>query len=128
VIVEFAPPPCHHWSFGIANYYWESIDFGNRQTSLNGHQAWLDDRGTFRCVLSYADPGIANWIDTAGYGAGSITARFLRADRISKPVLRCVKFADLSAEIPATTPRIDAVQRAEALARRRRAVWRRYRR
>jgi hypothetical protein len=128
VVVEFTPPPCHHWSFGIANYYWESIDFGNRQTSLNGHQAWLDDRGVFRCVISHRDPGISNWIDTAGYSTGSITARFLRADSISEPSLQRVKFADLEKVIPSDTPRIGAMRRQEVLAQRRRAVWRRYRR
>lgn len=128
IIVEFTPPPCHHWSFGIANYYWESIDFGNRQTSLNGHQAWLDERGVFRCVIAHSDPGIANWIDTAGYCRGSITARFLLAESISKPTLRRVRLADLETQIPNDTPRITAARRAETLARRRRAVWRRYRR
>jgi hypothetical protein len=128
VLIEFTPPPCHHWSFGIANYYWESVDFENRQTSLNGHQAWLDDRGVFRCVIAHRDPGIANWIDTAGYTAGTISARFLRAERICEPTLRSMKFDDLDTAIPESTPRIDSAQRQEILARRRRAVWQRYRR
>jgi len=128
VLVEFTPPPCHHWSFSIANYYWESVAFADRQTSLNGHQAWLDEAGVFRCVLSHEDPGIANWIDTAGYEAGSITARFLNAERISKPRLLVLPFRDLESVIPPGTPRLSAEERAEALARRRHAVWRRYRR
>jgi hypothetical protein len=128
VIVEFTPPRCHHWSFGIANYYWESIDFAYRQTSLNGHQATLDRDGAFRCVIAHADPGVPNWIDTAGHRQGTIAARFLLADAAPVPTLRVVKPADLRSELPPDTPRVDAASRAEILERRRRAVWRRYRR
>jgi len=128
VVVEFTPPRCRHWSFSIADYYWESVDFAERQTSLNGHQAWLDRDGVFRCVISHSDPGIANWIDTAGHASGSISARFLDAERISEPRLEVVAFDDLPKVIPDDTPRLSAAERAESLARRRHAVWRRYRR
>jgi hypothetical protein len=128
VIVEFEPPPCHHWSFGIANYYWESVDFANRQTSLNGHQARLDGDGVFRGVITGRDPGVANWIDTAGHRTGSIAARFLLSERAPTPSLRRVKLDAVDSELPADTPRLDAAERSAELARRRRAVWRRYRR
>ena len=128
VIVEFTPPPCHHWSFGLANWYWESLDFASRQSSLNGHQATLDSDGVFRGVIAHEDPGVPNWLDTAGHTEGTIAARFLLADSAPEPKLRSVKLADLRAELPDDTPRISVAARAEILERRRRAVWRRYRR
>ncbi|MFQ5416027.1 MAG: hypothetical protein ACE5FL_03150, partial [Myxococcota bacterium] len=90
VLIEFAPPPCHHWSVALANYYWESIDFAGRQSSLNGHQATLDRDGVFRGVISARDPGVPNWLDNAGYRRGSVTARFLGADTAPVPQLRRV--------------------------------------
>ncbi|MDZ4278646.1 MAG: hypothetical protein U1B78_05850, partial [Dehalococcoidia bacterium] len=79
VIVEFTPPACHHWSVSLANWYWESLDFASRQTSLNGHQAWLDDDGVFRGIIAHGDPGVPNWLDTFGHTQGTIAARFLLA-------------------------------------------------
>jgi hypothetical protein len=127
VIVEFTPPPCHHWSVSLASYYWESIDYATRQTSLNGHQAVLDADGACRIVIAHEDPGVANWLDPGGNTEGSIAARFLRAGAAPTPVLRAVPWDDLLAELPAETRRIDLATRTEILARRRRAVLRRYR-
>ncbi len=128
ILVEFTPPVCHHWSVSLANYFWESVDFATRQTSLNGHQAHLDADGVFRAVIAHEDPGVPNWLDAAGHLRGSLAARFLFPESPPEPVLRRVKLADVRAELPADTPRVDAAARAALLQRRRRAVWRRYRR
>jgi hypothetical protein len=128
VIVEFTPPPCHHWSLSLANWYWESLDFASRQTSLNESQAILDRDGVLRAVIAHEDPGVPNWLDTAGNSRGTIAARFLLADSPPEPKLRTVKLADLRSELPSDTPHISATARAEMLDRRRRAVLRRYRR
>jgi len=128
VIVEFAPPKCHHWSVSLANWYWESVDFASRQSSLNGHQARLDADGVFRGVIAHRDPGVPNWLDTAGNNQGSIAARFLLSDSAPEPTLRRIAFDELRAVLPADTPRVDPATRAEIVGRRRRAVWRRSRR
>ena len=127
VIVEFTPPACHHWSVSLATYYWESIDYATRQTSLNGHQATLDPDGAFRAVIAHTDPGVANWLDTGGHERGSIAARFLLAQSAPTPKLHVVPHTKLSDKLPADTTRIDPATRGEILARRRRAVLRRYR-
>ncbi len=128
VIVEFAPPRCRHWSLSLANWYWESLDFATRQTSLNGHQAELDRDGVFRAVIAHVDPGVPNWLDTTGLTAGTIAARILMAEEIPEPKFQRVKLEDLRSHLPEGTPRIDEATRAESIVRRRRAVWRRYRR
>lgn len=128
VIVEFTPPACRHWSVSLANWYWESLDFATRQTSLNGHQATLDSDGVFRAVIAHEDPGVANWLDTAGHTQGTIAARFLLADAAPVVRLRAVSLAELHRELPDDTARVTPAARAAALARRRHAVLRRYRR
>ena len=69
-----------YWSVSLGNYWWETIDYANRQSSLNGHQAGAR-RG--RCVPGRAsrhrDPGVANWLDTAGNHHGAMIFRWLRA-------------------------------------------------
>jgi hypothetical protein len=128
VIVEFTPPPCRYWSIGLADWYWQSLDFAERQTSLNGHQAALDSDGMFRAVIAHEDPGVANWLDTAGHTQGTLAARFLLADAAPQPSTRVVKLAELASALPADTPRVAAAVRAQVLARRKQAVLRRYRR
>ncbi len=128
VVIEFTPPPCRHWSVGLANWYWESLDFATRQTSLNGHQAVLDAGGVFRGVIAQEDPGGPNWLDTTGLERGTLTARFLLAESSPEISLRTVKLAALSAALPEGTARIDRASRASDLEARRRAVLRRYRR
>jgi hypothetical protein len=126
VVIEFEPPPCHHWSVSLANYWWEAIEYASRQTSLNGHQATLDADGVFRAVIAHRDPGIANWLDTSGHERGTLAARFLRADRAPTPVMRRVPFEKLRDALPASTPRISADERSRRLIRRREAVLARY--
>ena len=70
LLVEVAPPQGLYWSYSLGNPWWETIDYGAHQSSLNGHQASVDDDGTLRVVIAHEDPGVANWLDTAGHSAG----------------------------------------------------------
>ncbi len=128
VLIEFAPPACRHWSVSLASWYWESVDYATRQSSLNGHQARLDADGVFRGVIAHADPGVPNWLDPAGHTQGTIAARFLLADAAPEVSVRVLPLAELRSQLPADTPRVGPAERAAALRRRRRAVWARYRR
>lgn len=128
VIVELAVPRCRQWSVGLGNWWWESVDFQNRQASLNGAQARIDPDGVFRGVIAHDDPGVWNWIDTAGYTKGTLAARFLLAESAPKVTMTVVPRARLRERLPADTPRVTPGERSAALTRRRDALWRRYRR
>ena len=126
VILEFEAPRCRMWSAALTNFWWESLEFGQRQTSLNSHQAELDTDGVFRGVIAHQDPGIANWLDAEGCTRGTLAVRFLFADATPKPVLRRLKLSDLPGALPASTPRLSPAQRSERIARRNRALQLRY--
>ena len=127
LLVEFTPPPCHYWSFQLYNWWGESFDYTYRQSSLNGQQASIDSDGVFRGVISMADPGVANWIDTAGHTEGMLTPRFLLADSVPGQGYRVVKLGELDAALPADTARVTPAERAQVLRARRDGVWRRFR-
>jgi hypothetical protein len=127
VIVEFPVPRCRQWSVGLGNWWWESVDFQNRQASLNGAQARLD-HGVFRGVIAHQDPGVWNWIDTSGYEKGTLAARFLLAESAPTVTMSVVPHAELCEHLPAGTPCVTAAERSDALERRRHALWGRYRR
>ena len=57
LLIEVEPPEALYWSVALGNYWWETIDYANHQSSLNGFQAVLDDDGVFRAVVSRRDPG-----------------------------------------------------------------------
>ncbi len=127
VILEFSPPRCRHWSVSLATWWWEAIDFTTRQSSLNHAQARLDPDGVFRGVIAHEDPGVPNWLDTAGHERGTLIARFVMAEEAPEVRAHTVKRSELGAALPATTPRVSPGERDASLARRRRAVWRRFR-
>jgi len=127
VIVELRPPRCRHWSLSLANFWWEAVEYASRQSSLNHHQARLDGDGCLRAVIAHEDPGVANWLDPAGNLRGTLAARFLLAESAPTLTLRRVPLARVRDALPAQTPRVDAAERAEILAKRRRAILRRFR-
>jgi hypothetical protein len=110
----------------LGDMWWQVLDFTYHQTSLNGHQAVIDEDGRFRAVVAHADPGVPNWLDTLGNGGGVLIFRFFRTDRAVIPTIRKVRHSDIGAHLPAGTPGIDGPARARALESRSRASRRRY--
>lgn len=127
VILEVTPPECLYWSFQLLNRNWESLDWHVRQTSLNGHQAFLDPDGAFRAVIAHHDPGAPNWLDPAGHRAGLIGGRWLRAASNPSATLRVVPFDDVRKYLPPDTPVVTPDARREQLRRRMLGVARRHR-
>src|SRR5262249_34118543 len=74
------------------------------------------------------DPGVENWLDTAGYSTGVIFARWLDADSYPLPTLTKVRLADLGQYLPSDTAVVTAEERDAALRARRTAAQRRRRR
>jgi len=126
LIIEVTPPIGLYWSLSIGNVWWETIDYAEHITSLNGHQAVVDGDGVFRAVIAHRDPGVANWIDTAGHTEGPMILRCVRTESAPVPTTRVVRFDDLDAVLPPGTERVTPEQRALTIANRRAAVARRF--
>lgn len=126
LIVEVEPPEGIYWSFSIGNPWWETIHYGRHQSSLNAHQAAADSDGLVRVVLCDRDPGVANWLDTAGHSNGPIVLRCVRTKTAPTPTTRVVPFDDILAELPSDTARVTPDERVSILAARRRAVHERF--
>ncbi len=128
VILEVRPPKCRYWSVVLCDPFWESIDFATRQSSLNHTQARPDTDGVVRMILAHVDPGVPNWLDVGGHREGTIAVRYFAAESRPPVEAKAVKLAELRNHLPADTPEVSPAERAERLAARRRAAWRRYRR
>ena len=127
LIIEVRPPRCFYWGIQLGSFWMEPIDFANHQSSLNGHQAVLDPDGLFRAVVSAQDPGVANWLDTAGHAEGGMLIRWLDCDAGARPTTKKVALDEVWKALPVSTARVTPAQRAEILERRRAHVARRYR-
>jgi len=128
LIIEVAPSDALYWSIHLGNCWFVSLDYANRQTSLTGHQAHLGSDGIHRYVIAHQDPGVPNWLDTAGHHQGAVLFRWTLADSAPRPTSKVVKFSDIWAEFPKDTPYIDEQTRREHIARRQAHVARRYHR
>jgi hypothetical protein len=126
LMVTVRPPQCAYWNFELGNEWMNSVDYRYRLSSLNSVQAEMNPDGTLVLVLSHQDPGIANWLDLAGYTSGQMNQRWVEADGSPLPEARLVKFADLERELPAGTPRVDGAWRREQLRLRKVGVDRRF--
>lgn len=126
LILEVEPPEGVYWSYSLGNQWWETIHYGRHQSSLNAHQAIVDSDGILRVVISARDPGVANWLDTAGHSNGAMILRCVRTKTAPTPRARVVEFVDVVSELPAETVLVSPEQRAAIVARRRRAVHRRF--
>jgi hypothetical protein len=126
LVVEVTPPQGLYWSFSLGNPWWETIDYARHQSSINGHQAAVDDDGVVRTVIAHDDPGVANWLDTAGHSAGPVILRCVRTETAPVPSTRVVKVSELDAALPAGTRRVTPAERQTVITARRQAVSRRF--
>jgi hypothetical protein len=126
LILEVEPPQGVYWSFSLGNPWWETIHYGRHQSSLNAHQTVVDSDGLVRVVLCGHDPGVANWLDTAGFSNGAMILRCVRTTTAPTPRARVVAFDEIASALPADTLRITAAERASIIERRRRAVHERF--
>lgn len=93
--ITVKPPETIYWSIQLWNRWFESFDYRYHPVSINKSQAYLEPDGTFKTVLAHSDPGIPNWLDTAGHIEGLIAFRWMLSEEIPEPQCRIVKLSDL---------------------------------
>ncbi|WP_280297716.1 hypothetical protein [Nocardia neocaledoniensis] len=112
--------------FQLGSLWYISLDYVNHQTSLNHAQAQVDPDGMIRMVVSKADPGITNWIETTGRTRGILQFRWQRTDRpmteADGPTVAVVPVGEVASHLPHFEDnRIDAAAWRERIAARQRA-------
>jgi hypothetical protein len=116
------PETVRYWNVQLGDLVWNTIDWMNRQSSLNGGQAAIDSDGRFRAVIALDDPCVPNWLDPGGWREGAIMLRWTEASSGPAPTLIPVPIGDLRARLPADTPTIDGAERDRRLRTRRTGV------
>lgn len=80
LVVEFTPPPCDYWMIGLHNHWMETLDYRYHRVVLNDRSAHVEPDGSVRCVIAHRDPGVPNWLDTAGHRRGTVGVRWVGDD------------------------------------------------
>jgi hypothetical protein len=89
-------PECEAWSFQVCNYWLESLDYRYHRTNLNKQTAHVEPDGRVRIIVSAHDPGLPNWLTTAGHENGTMLFRLTGASEVVAPTTRVVPVSQLS--------------------------------
>src|SRR5262249_60663409 len=85
LVISGTIPRCAYWGVQAWNRYMQSLDYRHHRVSLNQEQARLGADSSFRVVLAHRDPGVPNWISTAGRRDGLVFCLWIQADALAPP-------------------------------------------
>lgn len=100
VIETDYPDQVAYASLLLTNEVFETTDWYNNHSSLNGAQWHRNGDGKLRVVVSAKDPGVHNWLDTAGYPSGVIQGRWTDTSSTPMPTARKVPVAQVMEHLP----------------------------
>ena len=123
VIITASAGGATYRSIVLHDLWLRSLEYRDRQVSLNNAQMSPDADGRFTYVIAHRDPGIQNWLDTTGLHDVLVLQRWQGFPTVGAMVLptitsRIVKFSDIASELPGGVARVTPTQRQEQLARR----------
>ena len=119
------PARYRYWSLILTNEIYETTDWYDNLSSLNAVQAPADADGVLRVVVSARDPGVANWLDTAGYPTGAVQGRWMECSTQPVPTVRKVALAEVRMLLPAGVRTISPAEREAEIRDRRSALQQR---
>ena len=122
VVESPIPARCDYRSLILTNEIYETTDWYNNHSSLNLAQAAPDSDGRLRIVVAHKDPGVKNWLDTAGYRRGVVQGRWTGCDSQPMPEVKVVKLSRLKQALPADVAMVTPEQRQQIMRERRRAL------
>ena len=96
LVAELVPPACEYWNLQLCNHWLESLDYRRHGVSVNHASAVPDANGTVRIVIAGTDPGVPNWLDTAGHRRGCIILRQVGTPTPDDPRCRVVPLASVA--------------------------------
>lgn len=90
LVLDVTPPETRYWSVTLENLWHECLEPHRRSSSATRAGLLPRADGTVRIVISGADPGVPNWLDTGRRARGFVILRWLdnpQAPRVDTHVL-----------------------------------------
>jgi hypothetical protein len=122
LVATLTPGAADYFVFPVTNPWLVTTNPGTSQDSLNNKQAISNANGTYTFVVSVADPGVYNWVNTTGLHEGTIMVRWqgLSTSSSANDTLaidvQLVALSDLASVLPKETVYVTAEERAAQLA------------
>ena len=79
MLIHARLPKCEFWNFQLNNYWMESLDYSQHRIHLSQHGAVYREDGSVTIVVAHRDPGLPNWLSTAGHSLGPSLFRLIGA-------------------------------------------------
>ena len=95
LVIETPVPECEIWNFQLDNYWMESLDYRYLPIHVNSHTARYEPDGSLKLVIAAENPGVGNYLATAGHTSGTMLLRWTRAKSHPIPKCRVVPLASL---------------------------------
>jgi hypothetical protein len=74
-VIELSDGGADYFTVPLSNVWGTTFEILDRTGSLNKSQSIANDDGTYTFVVAGEDPGVHNWVDTAGMPEGILTCR-----------------------------------------------------
>jgi hypothetical protein len=79
LLIRFTPPKgLAYWGFCLLNRWYENLDYRYFDVHSNSFRASAGENGEVQLIVSEKDPGLPNWIATAGHRQGTMLFRWTR--------------------------------------------------
>jgi len=93
LVIRFIPPKgLAYWGFCLLNRWYENLDYRYFNVHTNNYRASAGENGEVKLIVSQKDPGLSNWITTAGHRQGTMLFRWTRpAPRTELPAISVEK-------------------------------------
>jgi hypothetical protein len=121
-IVTIRPAGAAYRNIVLQDYWYRTIDYPHRTSSMNNTQGLPNPDGSFTYVVSIKDAGVYNWLDTGGLHLVMAMHRWqgLPHDAAGEPAIdvKLVKLKDLARTLPKGTKWVTPAERKQQLSER----------
>jgi hypothetical protein len=120
IVVQRVDGGAAYMGFQMIDPWMIAPDARRHQVCLNRTQSVPSADGSYTYVISPTDPGVANWLDTAGLSDGLGVMRWQAVPQDFKPdgLIRDFRVVSLAEVAKMDLPRVSAEERRQALAKR----------
>ncbi|WP_224788865.1 DUF1214 domain-containing protein [Pandoraea terrae] len=91
LVVDIPKAEAQFWNFQVDNYWMESLDYRYFTIHLNQSTAKANPDGSVTLVLAHRDPGMPNWLSTAGHHVGTMMYRLISGKTQPYPKARVIR-------------------------------------
>lgn len=92
LLIEGRSPECVFWNLCLWNPFLQTYDYRYERVAINGGQVKYEADGSWKIAVAARDPGLPNWLSTAGHPSGVLWFRWFLAPEVpARPLTSVVK-------------------------------------